>query len=1067
MRVVVILLCSFFLIDVHNGYGQNPVIQWQKIYGGPYGDYAHAIRATTDGGYIVAGYTEGNGGNVAGYHGNLFINDYWVMKLDRDGQMEWQRCIGGTYTEQGADVRQTPDGGYLVAGISASIECELEGNKGALDYWVVKLSPKGDILWQKHYGGGNHEYCYGLDLTSDGGFVVAGHTESFNGDVTNPRGKRDYWVVKADANGNMLWQKTAGGTEDDEAYAVKATPDGGCVVAGLSFSNNGDVTGNHGKADMWVIKLDNTGNLEWQKSLGGLEMEQAWSINLATDGGYIVTGYTTSSDGDVTNKHAMGFASADCWVVKLSPAGALQWQKCYGGSKNEFVFDLQPTPDGGYVIGGFAQSDDGDLTCNAGDHDMWVFKISNLGVLQWQKNMGGSLYDEVYGVTVLNDGSVVAAGISCSPNVYGQTQQTNPFGTCGDFWIVKLAPFVASEPPPVVTVSPSSGMFCVGRSTVFTASVQYGGTNPQFQWTRNGTPVGTNSHKWTGTNLADNDVIACRVTSGGACYSGMQQSTGSVTVKVNSTLTVPQLNVTASSTVVCDCDAKTFTASVIRGGSSPAFLWKVNDQYTGVNSEIFTSSSLKAGDKVTCVYADASICIPGDSIDYTITLTGGAGQAPSVSILASSNPVCTGALVTFNATPSNAGINPSYQWKVNGVNAGTNSASFATAALANGDVVTCTITKDPTYTCVSAQNATSNSIIMNISNGSSPTVNVTATATNICIGTSVTFTANAANAGTNPSYEWKFNGVHVGGNTKTLTTNAIANGDIVSCDIIVDPGYTCTNIDRASSNNINMTVIMQMPPVATVAVTGNDVCAGNNVHFTVTTQNAGTNPGYQWMVNGVAANSTSASFNSNTLKNGDEVYCMITPAQGVCSSTPVSSDKVVAIIHPVPQISISPADTVIKAGYQVQFRVSATNASNFAWTPHDKLVNSAVFNAQTIPLTANTTYVLNVGTSMGCQASATAVVRVGRPLVMPNAFTPNNDGSNDVFRIPPAVLLDLKEFSIFDRWGNKIFTTKDISKGWDGSFNNQKLNAGVYVYMITGNTEQGKVTVKGTVNLVR
>jgi gliding motility-associated-like protein len=1066
MRAVAILLCSVFLINVHTVYAQDPVIQWQRIYGGPYGDYAHAIKATTDGGYIVAGYTEGNGGNVAGYHGNLFINDYWVMKLDSDGQMEWQRCLGGTYYDQASDLRQTPDGGYLVAGTSASVECEMEGNKGALDYWVLKLSPQGDILWQKHYGGGNHEYCYGLDLTSDGGFVVAGHTESFNGDVTNPRGKRDYWVVKADANGNMLWQKTAGGTEDDEAYSVKATPDGGCIVGGSSFSNNGDVTGNHGKADMWVIKLSNTGNLEWQRSLGGLEMEQAWAINLATDGGYIVAGYTVSSEGDVTDKHAMGFAFADVWVVKLSAAGALQWQKCYGGQVNDYAFDLQPTPDGGYVIGGFAQSNDGDLTCNAGIHDMWVFKISNLGLLQWSKSMGGSLYDEAYGVTVLNDGSVVAAGISCSPNVYGQTPQTHQYGTCGDFWIVKLAPFVVPEPPPVIALSPFPARACGGK-VEFVASAQYAGTNPQFQWTKNGAPTGTNNAVWKATGLADNDVVAVSVTSGGACYPGSQQSAASVTISLNNTITQPQLTISTANTVICGCEKITFTSSLVNGGTLPQYQWLVNGVYSGFNGTSFTSASLKQGDQVTCVYKDKSICMPNDSVQSNmIQLTGGIAQAPSVTITASNNPACTSTLVTFTASPVNAGVNPSYQWKINGANAGTNAASFATSALRTGDVVTCSITKDPVFACVSTPTATSNSITMTVSGRNDPTVTITSTATTICIGTSVTFTANAVNAG-NPTYEWKLNGAHVGGNTKTLTTNAIANGDIMSCDIILDPGYVCANTDRASSNNITMTVIMQMPPTATVSVTGNDVCAGNTVNFTVTTQNAGANPGYQWMVNGVPASSTTSAFSSNSLKNGDEVYCMITPAQGVCSSTPVSSDKVIAIIHPLPQINIFPADTVIKAGDQVQFRVSVTNASNFAWTPHDKLVNSTVFNAQTIPLTENTTYLLNVGSDMDCQASATAIVRVGRPLAMPNAFTPNNDGSNDIFRIPPAVLLDLKEFSVFDRWGNKIFTTKDIAKGWDGTLKGQRLNAGVYVYMITGNTEQGKVTVKGTINLIR
>jgi gliding motility-associated-like protein len=1066
MRVVAILLCSIFLISIQNGYGQDPVIHWQKIYGGPYGEYAHSIKSTSDGGYIVGGYTEGNGGNVAGYHGNVLIGDLWVIKLDATGEMVWQRCIGGFSVETGAQVRQTADGGYLVAGSSGSIECEETRGKD-LDFWVVRLSPQGDMIWQKRYGGGNHEYCYGLDLTGDGGFFVAGHTESFDGDVTGLHGKRDLWVVKADANGNMQWQKTAGGSDDDDATSVRATPDGGCILAGSTRSVDGDVSGNHGKLDLWMVKLSNTGNLEWQRSLGGTESELAWGVTLAADGGYVAAGFAGSSDGDVTGKHLQGVATSDFWVVKLSTAGTLQWQHCYGGDKNELAYDIQSTVDGGFVVGGSVESDNGDVTCHAAYNDVWVIKISGTGNLLWQKDLGGSIQDEVYSVEPLADGSVLAAGISCSPDVFGQTQQTNPFGTCGDFWIIKLNPPGSIQPAPYITLSPFPAKACGGRIE-FVGSVQYGGTNPQFQWSKNGAPVGTNSAVWKATGLADNDVVSLTVTSGGACSAGSQQSSNQVVVKANNPLVNPQLTISASKTYVCGCEQITFTATLANGGSWPKYRWFVNGIYTGVNATTFISNSLKPGDQVTCVYNDKSICMPNDStVSNVILLTGNTVQAPYVSIQTPVNPVCAGSTVTFYATPADAGLNPSFQWKLNGVDVGTNAPSFSSSTLVNGDKISCVVTKDPLYNCVATPNASSNVITMTITQAASPAVTITSTASTICIGTSVTFTANAVNAGANPTYEWKLNGAHVAGNTKTMTTNAIADGDIISCDIIVDPIYTCSNAPRASSNNIAMTVILQLPPTATVSATGNDVCAGNNVNFTVAAQNAGANPAYRWMINGVPQNNTTTSFNSANLSDGDKVYCIITPGQGNCAMGPVSSDTIIAVIHPLPQLSVSPADTVIKAGDQVQLRTIANNVFIYQWSQPNKLQDATVLSPRTIALTENTTYVLSAESDMGCKASATAVVRVGRALVMPNAFTPNNDGSNDLFRIPPAVLLDLKEFSIFDRWGNKIFTTKDIAKGWDGTFKGQKLNTGVYVWMITGNNEQGTVNIKGTVNLVR
>src|SRR5689334_21921912 len=184
------------------------------------------------------------------------------------------------------------------------------------------------------------------------------------------------WVVKADANGNMQWQKTAGGSEDDYAMSVRATPDGGYILAGGTESTDGDVTGHHGKTDLWVVKLNNSGNIEWQKTLGGSEFEMAWGVTVAADGGYVAAGYTGWSNGDVSGKHWPGVATSDFWAVKLSATGALQWQHCYGGDKNEIAYDIQSTVDGGFVLGGMAESDNGDVTCHAVYTDVWVIKIS-------------------------------------------------------------------------------------------------------------------------------------------------------------------------------------------------------------------------------------------------------------------------------------------------------------------------------------------------------------------------------------------------------------------------------------------------------------------------------------------------------------------------------------------------------------------------------------------------------------------------------------------------------------------------------------------------------------------
>jgi gliding motility-associated-like protein len=349
-----------------------------------------------------------------------------------------------------------------------------------------------------------------------------------------------------------------------------------------------------------------------------------------------------------------------------------------------------------------------------------------------------------------------------------------------------------------------------------------------------------------------------------------------------------------------------------------------------------------------------------------------------------------------------------------------------------------------------------------------PAVTIQTPATTICSGMPATFTAAAVNAGNNVAYQWLVNGANAGGNANSFTSSTLADGDIVSCTVTVDPSYTCANHATAASNNIAMTVINQPAPAIMVTASSNDVCAGALVTFTATATNTGANPSYQWMVNNTPANNTSTVFNTTALANGDVVYCVLTPGQGTCATTPVNSNTVAAIINEAPRVIITPADTAVTTGSVVQLNAQVTGSiGSFTWDPAGKLTNPSLLHTATIALTENVTYTLQVTSDKGCTAQAAAIVKVSRPLVMPNAFTPNNDGRNDVFRIPAGVLINVQEFSIFDRWGNRVFTTKDSGKGWDGTFNGKPANAGVYVYVIKGVAFNGAVLKKGEVVLVR
>jgi hypothetical protein len=408
----------------------QPGIQWQKSFGGTASEVSRSIENTNDGGYIVAGFSTSNNGDVSGNHGG---GDWWVVKLNVLGEIQWQRTLGGTSTESVYSILQTSDGGYIAAGRTHSNDGDVSGNHGDWDCWVVKLTSMGVVEWQKTYGGSNWDEAYFIQQTTEGGYILAGNSVSTDGDVTGNHGYFDIWVVKLNQTGTIEWQKSLGGGNGAEyAQCVRQTIDGGYIVAGSTNSTDGDVSGNNGTDDYWVVKLSPAGTIEWQNALGGLGIDVAHSICQASDDGYVVVGHSGSdSNGDVTGHHG-GF---DAWVVKLSNAGDLQWQKALGGSGPDWGFSIQPTNDGGYVISGETQSTDGDVLDNDGGADAWVIKLGQLGEIQWQKTFGGAEAEGANVILQTNDGGYITAGYTYSNN--GDVS-----GNHGgrDIWVVKLSP---------------------------------------------------------------------------------------------------------------------------------------------------------------------------------------------------------------------------------------------------------------------------------------------------------------------------------------------------------------------------------------------------------------------------------------------------------------------------------------------------------------------------------------------------------------------------------------------------------------------------------------------------
>lgn len=380
-------------------FSQAPAIEWQKALGGSGDEVATALQRTTDGGYIMAGRTS----PIAG---DIYQNRFLVVKLDDFGILQWQNALGGTGNDFATAIQQTGDGGYIMAGSTSSNDGDVSGNHGEFDFWVVKLDASGALEWQKCLGGTGNDLAYAIQQTADGGYIIAGQTGSNDGDVSGNHGVDDVWVVKLNGAGAIQWQYALGGTGYDQAKAIQQTADGGYIMAGSTSSNDGDVSGHHGQADFWVVKLDGSGTLQWQKCLGGTGADQANAIQQTADGGYIVAGITLSNNGNVTGSQGL----FDAWMVKLDGFGTLQWQKACGGSSNDFAIHIQQAADGGYIMAGSTSSNDGDVSGHQGLGDYWVVKLDVSGSIQWQKCLGGTDADQANAILQTADGGYIIAG---------------------------------------------------------------------------------------------------------------------------------------------------------------------------------------------------------------------------------------------------------------------------------------------------------------------------------------------------------------------------------------------------------------------------------------------------------------------------------------------------------------------------------------------------------------------------------------------------------------------------------------------------------------------------------
>ncbi|MCL1879568.1 MAG: hypothetical protein FWF71_02960 [Actinomycetia bacterium] len=361
---------------------------WTKAFGGSSDDRFEAVSGPIGSGFVAAGSTDSTDGDISESKGML---DAIVARIDPNGKLIWLKTFGGSGDDGFCSVVTMRGGeGIVAVGYSESHDGDITDDRGHSDAVIVKYDSNGNVVWHKTFGGGDDDEFDSVDQTADGNFIVVGASQSTDGDILGAKGGRDAIIAKYDADGNLLWAKTFGGSSDDGLNSVAATADGGFVAAGAVDSTNGDVQGGRGESDAVIAKYDADGNLLWAKTFGGSEVDEFSAVAEDADGNLELVGYTFSNDGDIQDARG----DQDAVIAKYSSDGNLLWAKTFGGSGSDWFASLTQASDTGLVAVGSVDSSDGDAQGNNGGSDAVVAKYDLDGNLLWSNSLGGSDEDQ-------------------------------------------------------------------------------------------------------------------------------------------------------------------------------------------------------------------------------------------------------------------------------------------------------------------------------------------------------------------------------------------------------------------------------------------------------------------------------------------------------------------------------------------------------------------------------------------------------------------------------------------------------------------------------------------------
>jgi uncharacterized protein (TIGR02145 family) len=982
---------------------------WGTYYGGSEVDIGFGCAVDKAGNVYLAGgaYSLTNIASSGSYQDTLAgIEDAFLAKFDAAGQRVWGTYIGGTEIDEAHSCAVDISGNIYISGETASPSGIASPGShqtvyggGSTDCFLEKFNQAGARLWGTYYGGAGNDGYGAIATDNNRNVFLTGSTTSDTG-ISTPgcyqlnrynNHSGNAFLAKFDSNGVRQWGTYYGGEAVDGGYSCATDGLGNVYMAGTASSlNNIASPGAYqqqfggGNFDAFLAKFTTGGKRIWATYYGGTGEDRGTGGCCSDSIGNVCMGGSTMSLNGIASpgcfQPVYGGGVFDAFIVKFDSSGQRQWGTYYGGTLFDAAFGCSFGWNDEVFMVGETESDnnistpDGYQPVDDGFANGMLVKFNAAGQRQWGTYYGGYIVDYFNSGSYVTDDTIYAAGQALSPNniaSQGAWQDTigggavdaydamlikfldcwpidtagpitGPISVCkpstglnysipsllhavnyiwtlppgftiitgagttsitvnvsnsgasGNIWVkglnkcndpgdsASLYVTVGHAPVPVIS-GPNNT--CAGTGKVYTTAA--GKTN--YQWSISSGGVIT-----SGGTTADNTItVTWNIVGTQHVYVNYKDTDGCegvIPTDYNVTVTSsPAVNVTisASSNNVCSGTQVTFTAIPINGGGNPSYQWKVDGVDAGTNSSTY-SYSPSNNDLVGCILTSSITgCIMNNpDTSNTITMTVNPLQPVSVNIASSQNPVCAGASVTFNATPTNGGTSPSYQWKVNGTGFGANSSTY-TYTPVNGDIITCVLTSNAT--CPTGNPATSNAITMTVNPNLAVSVSISASSNPFCLGNSVTFTATPTNGGASPSYQWKVNGTGVGSNSSTYTY-VPNNNDVVTCEL--NSSISCPISNPVTSNSITMTVNAGLPAGITISASSNPFCPGSLVTFTATPTNGGTNPAYQWKVNGVNAGTNSLTYSYHP-NNGDSVRCVMTSNLNCVTGNPASSVDII------------------------------------------------------------------------------------------------------------------------------------------------------------------------------